>query len=307
MRTVALIACPSCGAHDSTPVPIGSHELRRCDACGLVRAPEYAHPDEVFVEGYMTGETRFGLDVTHPRFQEFLREVQDARLEALERHVSIGRVLDVGAGRGELLDVARRRGWQAAGVEPLEESATYAREARGLDVRIATLHDAGLPEGGFDAVCMTHVLEHVPDATGFLRLASRYGRPGAAVLIEVPNFACRERWLTGDRWRSFRRLEHLSHFTPTTLRMVIERAGLEPVDVSTRAYLSPLHTLDEVLEDLACPSWRSRLGVISPTREVLGAPAKVPGPLSRPVIRALRARDERRGAAAVVLAIARVP
>ena len=35
-------------------------------------APESGDPDEIYVDGYLKGETEFGLDLFHPLFQEFL-------------------------------------------------------------------------------------------------------------------------------------------------------------------------------------------------------------------------------------------
>ena len=82
MTTLALEACPACGARDAEVAELG---LRRCAACGTVYAPEYADPDEVFVEGYFEGGAgSYGIDTAHPRFQAFMAEVCARRTEKPE-------------------------------------------------------------------------------------------------------------------------------------------------------------------------------------------------------------------------------
>src|SRR2546421_3192582 len=100
--TIPLTSCPGCAATASEPHLVGDHELRRCTTCGLVRAVEYADPDEVFVEGYLTPDSEYGQDISHPRFQTFLHEVQVRRLDILTERgfTPPGRFLDVGAGEG---------------------------------------------------------------------------------------------------------------------------------------------------------------------------------------------------------------
>ncbi|MDZ7734098.1 MAG: hypothetical protein U5R31_14405 [Acidimicrobiia bacterium] len=148
MGTHTLEICPSCAGGESTCVDLDAdHELRRCTTCSLVYAANYADPDDIYVDGYLSGQTVYGLDIFDPLFQEFLDFAASKRMDVIEPLVgSTGSMLDVGCGAGEVLHVAQRRGWQVAGAEPVEESAEIARQ-RGLDVRTAMLADADLPSG----------------------------------------------------------------------------------------------------------------------------------------------------------------
>jgi 2-polyprenyl-3-methyl-5-hydroxy-6-metoxy-1,4-benzoquinol methylase len=288
VRTVALSACPVCGSERAAPVDLGAGEHRRCLDCAATYSAAYADPDEVFAEGYFSGASEFGVDVSHPRFQAYLAEVARRRAKILERVTrGPGRLLDVGCGTGEFPAVAAWRGWQAQGVELIAEAAEHARRVHGLDVRAGLLADSDLPERSYDAVSALHVLEHVPDALGFLRELAGRARPGGHVMIEVPNLDSRARSARGARWPHLRPLEHLTHFTPATLRGALERAGLEPVVVRSPTWIWRRQTVDEALLDLGRnPRWR-----------------RAPWPL----LHALAGADDRRGRGAVVLAIARVP
>lgn len=307
MRTHVLDTCPACGHRSSTAVELDpDHELRRCDACTLVFAARYADPSEIYVDGYLEGETDFGLDISDPRFQDFLEFAAGKRLDVVESLTGVGSWLDVGCGSGEVLAVARERGWTVAGAEPVERSAATARD-RGLDVRAALLEDAGFPEGSWDVVSAFHVLEHLADGAGFLRTAARWARPGGLVVIEVPNWSSHDRERHGRRWPGLRPLEHVAHYDTATLRTAFETAGLEPVLVRTMGFLYDGQTLDHQLADLAHRRWRPLLAPLCRRDEHWGPDAPVPGPLVRRLLLAVQAAYDRRDRGQVVLGVARVP
>jgi 2-polyprenyl-3-methyl-5-hydroxy-6-metoxy-1,4-benzoquinol methylase len=282
VTTLALEACPACGVRDADTAELG---LRRCAACGTVYAPEYADPDEVFVEGYFEGDAgSYGIDTAHPRFQAFMAEVCAQSCAFIESLMPVGSLLDVGCGGGELLRAAVARGWRAAGAEPMPEAAELARSrAPGADVRTGLSSEVGFEERSFDVVCAFHVLEHMPDARAFLGELARFARPGGLVVVETPNYASRLRRVQGERWLHLRPLEHLVHFTPQTMRAAIAGAGLEPIRVTSPTWIVCAHTRDELAADLALPR----------------------GLAIYPVARAAAWLYRRRGVGAVVLAAGR--
>jgi len=281
VTTLALEACPACGARDAGAAELG---LLRCAACGTVYAPAYADPDEVFVEGYFEGGAgSYGIDTAHPRFQAFMADVCVRRCAFVEALAPVGSLLDVGCGGGELLRAAVARGWRAAGAEPMAQAADVARSrAPAADIRTGLSSHVGFEEGSFDVVCAFHVLEHMPDTRAFLRELASFARPGGLVVVETPNYASRLRRVRGERWLHLRPLEHLVHFTPRTMHVAFSGARLEPLRVTTPTWIVNEHTADELAAELALP--------------------RVPRPLAGPVERLYR----RRGVGAVVLAAGRV-
>src|SRR5439155_10222074 len=208
MRMLALRACPVCGGERAEAVDLGAGAHRRCLDCATTYTAHYADPGDVFVDGYFTDASDFGVDVRHPRFQAYLAEVARRRAARLERATSgPGTLLYVGCGTGEFGAVAARRGWRVQGVELMPEAAEQARAVHGLDVQVASLEDADLPERAYDAVSALHVLEHLPDVAGFLREMARRARPGGHLLVEVPNLDSRQRGATGPRWAGLRPAE----------------------------------------------------------------------------------------------------
>lgn len=307
MTTHTVAACPACGGTQSERVDLAhEHELRRCAACDLVHATVYADPSDIYVDGYLSGGTDFGLDIFHPRFQEFLAFAGHKRMELIESLTPRGSIVDVGCGSGEVLQAARQRGWTVAGAEPVEESAAIARE-RGLDVRTAILEESGLPQGEWDVVSAFHVLEHMSDGAAFLRSIMRWARPGGLLVIEVPNWASVDRINHGPGWSALRPLEHIAHYTPETMERILRSVGLEPVVVRTLGFLWDQQTLQEQLRDLGHERWGKLLEPISRKAEEDGRRVSRPGPLVRRALLAVQDAYDRRGKGQVVFAAARVP
>jgi 2-polyprenyl-3-methyl-5-hydroxy-6-metoxy-1,4-benzoquinol methylase len=293
------------------PFHIGTKAtLRRCRGCGLAYAAEVAAPDEIYVDGYLSGESDqgFGLDVTHPSFQEFLDFCGERRVHWTAPWAQPpGHWLDVGCGSGEVLGAVVRAGWQATGVEPVAASVQFAHQHRpSLDIRCSLLEDAGLPRRSFDVVSAFHVLEHMTDATGFLRMVARWARPGGLLVIEVPNVRSSHRRGWGGDWPGLRPLEHVSHFSPASLRATIARSDLDVVTIETHSFQYPRQTLDEMLADLGIHRWRRFLRRMGRPDMRDGLPASMPTPTGRWVLGAVEELYRRLGVGQVNFAIARV-
>lgn len=135
-------------------------------------------------------------------------------------------LLDVGAANGLLVEDARERGLDAAGVEPSERLAASAR-ARGLDVVTGTLDQAGSRH--FDIVTLVDVIEHVADPVALLLAAGARLAEDGYVLVVTPDVDSLAARALRDSWWHLR-LAHVGYFTRTTLADALRRAGLTPVE-----------------------------------------------------------------------------
>lgn len=147
-----------------------------------------------------------------------------------------GRLLDVGCGSGDVLLALRRWGWSVCGVEP-DPAAAAAARAQGLDVRTGFVTDLPADGGPFDAVVLSHVIEHVADPVGTLAACGRVLRPGGRLYVVTPNAGSDGAGLFGPAWRGWEVPRHFQVFTAGGLRDVIAAAGLCPVSVRTSARL----------------------------------------------------------------------
>jgi SAM-dependent methyltransferase len=146
-----------------------------------------------------------------------------------------GVVLDVGCGSGRYLDLMRALGWRTFGVDISADAANAARDVLGLDVRAGDLAEIALSSDSFDAVSMSHTLEHVADPVAMLREIKRITKPGGRIAILVPNMRSMLSRILRDYWLGLEIPRHLILFSPDGLRIAIERAGLEVEAIKTYA------------------------------------------------------------------------
>jgi len=236
-----VAACRLCSGTDRTVrFREGRFSVVECGGCGLV----YVTPrlrSEALPEVY--GDTYWRSDSPKDRgYADYVADealylrTYEKRLRLVERFASApGRALDVGCAAGYFLKVLGSRGWQVAGVELSPAIARHAREVYGIeDLHVGELATAPFEERSFDLVTFWDVVEHVPDPVALLRRGLELLKDDGYIVIETQNVASRFAGLLGHRWQHYKHLEHLYHFSPATLRLLLDQAGLEAVHQTAR-------------------------------------------------------------------------
>jgi 2-polyprenyl-3-methyl-5-hydroxy-6-metoxy-1,4-benzoquinol methylase len=147
-------------------------------------------------------------------------------LTALPYH-GRGRLLDFGCGSGWYLHRMRERGWDVTGIDFSEHAAGGVRQHFGLPVLVGSLPHPEVAPESFDVITMGCVLEHVHDPHRVVGAAAEALRPGGLLVISVPNIDSWGFRYFGEDWWSLELPRHLLHFTPPTLRRLVESHGLE--------------------------------------------------------------------------------
>lgn len=137
-----------------------------------------------------------------------------------------GRLLDVGCGDGAFLARMKSLGWEVFGVELDEKAATVAKTQFGVDVFIGTLEAAGFAEESFDAITLSHVIEHVGDPIELLCRCRNLLRKGGRVVVTTPNAECLGHRIFREHWRGLEVPRHSMVFSLRTLAQLASEAGL---------------------------------------------------------------------------------
>jgi SAM-dependent methyltransferase len=201
------------------------YRVVRCRACGLVRSDPVLGADAL-AQLYRSstfdyGDELGGLRATYGRALTRVAEFVPERAG----------LLDVGTGSGFVLQLAQESGWTGLrGVEPSEDAIAKAR----VDVRPMIAQDVMRPglfdPGSFDAVTMFQVLDHMPDPLGLLEECRQVLKPGGVAMAFNHNVTAWSARLLGSR-SPIIDVEHTYLYSPRTIRLLFDRAGLEVVSV----------------------------------------------------------------------------
>lgn len=136
-----------------------------------------------------------------------------------------GHLLDVGAGVGTFASFMQQSGWQVMGLEPDPDTRKRAEEQNRI-----SLHDISelfqLPAASYDVITMWHVLEHVHALHEYLDQLKKLLKPSGVLLIAVPNYTSFDANLYGQYWAAYDVPRHLYHFSPASMRTLLQQHGL---------------------------------------------------------------------------------
>ena len=120
-----------------------------------------------------------------------------------------------------------QRGWRVTGLDFSAQAVHQIRSNLGLPVLLGSLPHPELAPESFDVVTMWQSPEHVHDPQAVLRQAHELLVSGGRLVVAVPNIDSQAfRWF-GPAWYGLDLPRHLTHFSPITLQVMMERAGFQ--------------------------------------------------------------------------------
>ncbi|MFM9824953.1 class I SAM-dependent methyltransferase [Flavobacterium sp.] len=134
-----------------------------------------------------------------------------------------GTLLDIGAGTGDFLTVAKNNGWQTKGIEPSQKAKVIAIK-KGISF---VEHTTELEDHSFDIITMWHVLEHVPNIEAQIKELKRVLKPNGTILIAVPNFKSYDAKYYGKFWAAYDVPIHFWHFSKTAMQMLFQNENMK--------------------------------------------------------------------------------
>ncbi len=138
------------------------------------------------------------------------------------------RALELGCGNGRFMELLNEQGWETEGIEPAETPARRCID-RGLNVRLGEFEAMALDDGVYDVVFAWMVIEHLHDPALAICKIREVLKPEGLLLFSVPNFGSWEARIFGRYWYSLQLPTHLNHFSPKTLRRLLQQNGFEIV------------------------------------------------------------------------------
>jgi 2-polyprenyl-3-methyl-5-hydroxy-6-metoxy-1,4-benzoquinol methylase len=149
------------------------------------------------------------------------------KLKLINAQSSKGKLLDIGAGTGDFLVVAKNDGWQITGIEPSAKAKGIAIN-KGITFAESLAH---LESKSFDVITMWHVLEHVPNLDENITELKRLIKPSGTIIVAVPNFKSFDANFYGRHWAAFDVPRHIWHFSKTSIEKLFGEKEMKLVEV----------------------------------------------------------------------------
>jgi 2-polyprenyl-3-methyl-5-hydroxy-6-metoxy-1,4-benzoquinol methylase len=234
--------CPACGSVSIHPVFITkdytvsgqAFPIWQCADCSL-RFTQYV-PGIDRIGAYYKSENYISHTNTSKGFINRLYQIVRKRTLKQKRRLICsvsgkikGQLLDVGSGTGAFVNEMTKNGWQVVGLEPDAGARKVAKVVFGCELRNSD-QLFSLPATSFDVITLWHVLEHVHDLEKYLQRLKTLLKPDGRLIIAVPNYASFDASVYKEHWAAYDVPRHLYHFSPLSMKFLIERNQLKIID-----------------------------------------------------------------------------
>lgn len=224
-----ILQCPICDSQSQYRFSQYGYPIRQCLNCRhefLAIPVTEQHVSQVYGDDYFQGG-----GAGYPNYlnqQDVLRKHGQQYGKLLRTYTNPGKMLDVGAAAGFILQGFMDYGWTGQGVEPNDEMAAYGRSHLKLPIQTGPLESISTDEQ-YDLVSMIQVIPHFYDLHQALQAASERTKSGGYWLIETWN---RESWtarLLKQHWHEYSPPSVLRWFSPSDLKVLLAQYGFEEV------------------------------------------------------------------------------
>ena len=211
-------------------------QVVECASCRLIRL--HPKPSPVELQKYYRADYWYVAEpATVDRLEQWYRRfVLRDHLQFVERALreseAKGIIADTGCGGGLFLQMLAERGavertGPVAGLDFSMDAARAAWWRAGVPAVRGSLLDPPFAPGSCAAVTMFHVLEHLYDPESYLRAAHELLVPDGRLIVQVPNAACWQFLLLGERWSGIDVPRHLTDFRAPDLDRLLDSCGFE--------------------------------------------------------------------------------
>ena len=137
-----------------------------------------------------------------------------------------GNYLHVGAGAGGRFVALLKQGWNVAAIDLNKELMERWNNSPSITAFGEGIKSAQFEHDYFDVIFMSHVIEHLTDPMGELKILSRWLKPTGVFVCELPLYGTLV-WNMRRRYVYYDVPRHVTHFTGKTLTWLMAAGGFE--------------------------------------------------------------------------------
>jgi len=232
--------CYLCGSQAyKEMVQIQGFTYVQCDQCTHVFTTR-RYSDESLTRFYQKNQYYSQITYANKETCFYRRDnVARPKVEFVEKFTNgvCGNWLDVGSGVGDIVSVAKEKGWNATGLEISESSVQFAKEM--FDIALLQQPFENYCEqnrhlaNSIDVISFIGLLEHVVNPIDYLKKAWQMLKMSGLVVMQLPNAnslsSMAQSVFPEHVFRHMSPVEHIMIFTENSLNWALEKTGFEPI------------------------------------------------------------------------------
>lgn len=210
------------------------YSIVKCNNCDFIFTTPTPSKDEI-VKYYHRFDYKDSLSA-----EKVIRSDAKRSLKKIAKYVGKkGELLDVGCGRGYFLDEARSVGWNTHGVDTSQLVTDYATKNLHLNVFCSDIFSFRTTQE-FDLIIMNQVVEHFINPEELIKHSTKYLKKNGFLYIATPNVDSISAKVLKGNFDHYLPPEHLSYFSHSTLKRLLEKLGFRIVYIGSWSYPSDL-------------------------------------------------------------------
>jgi SAM-dependent methyltransferase len=236
---VDLPECPYCHAVSAASISAPDvnrgvskivFHVCRCSRCGL----RFCTNPPADLAPYYTTDYHF-VPATVGDLDPHL-PAQKFKLDLLQRFKPSGEMLEIGPSTGMFCRLAQVAGYDVSAIEMDADCARFLNEKVGIRAVLSAdpRQVMATEQRHYDAICLWHAIEHMPEPWRVLEQAARCLKPGGILLVAAPNPDAWQAGLLGWRWPHHDLPRHLFALPLPWLRGFGQKLGLTCQLATTR-------------------------------------------------------------------------
>lgn len=245
--------CPLCLSNNIVKkFRVNDYNVFSCKNCSVEfinPLPKSKQLEEIYSEDFFDGKLsglRGYLDYSGMEKVLYLEAFK--RIKVMERFKPGKNLLDVGSGKGQFLEIAKKHGYLVTGNDISDYSKNAFKE-KNIKFIPGSLEKINLPKNKFDIVTAWDVFEHIVDIHEALMNIHNCLKSGGYLFFTTPSKDCIDAKLMSKHWYGYVKVpEHVVIFNNQSIKYLMESKGFEVVEIKQWGFIRTLGFISKVLE-----------------------------------------------------------
>lgn len=245
--------CPLCSRTKTVKkYSVNGYSVIFCQYCNVEfidPLPKNKQLEEAYSEDFFSGQLS-GLRgyMDYSGLEKVLYLEAEKRITLMKKFKPGKNLLDVGSGKGQFLEAAKKHAFNVSG----NDISGYSKKAfidRKIKFIPGSLEKVNLPKNAFDVVTAWDVFEHIVDINKALGKINNTLQSGGYLFFTTPSRDCLDAKLLRSHWYAYVKIpEHTLFFNKKSIKFLLESNGFELIEIKQWGFTRTFEFISKVLE-----------------------------------------------------------